>query len=170
MRDVIGVFASLSLVCVRAFAAQSADMGHAQHHHAMSEMPVHRAPIEISINPEARVSVALGAPMPAHNVCGGPITLPVRIINDSFITASLEARLVGNVPSGVKVNFNPAPLTGQSEERRQITITLAEPGTKDLTISFKAHNDIPDLGGRDRVHFLMKCEAPAAGTRLGRRK
>lgn len=133
-------------------------------------MHVHRAPIEISINPEARVSVALGAPMPAHNVCRRPIALPIRIINDSFITASLEARLVGNVPSGVTLGFHSAPLSGKSEERRQITIILTQPETKDLTISFKAHNDIPDLGGRDRVHFLIKCEAPASGRRLGRRK
>jgi hypothetical protein len=28
----------------------------------------------------------------------------------------------------------------------------------DLTIAFKAHNEVPDLGGRDRVHFLMRCQ------------
>lgn len=159
MRNRISALAIVTLVCELAFSARAAEMGRDHHHHAMPEMSVQRAPIEISINPEARVSVALGARMPAHNVCGRPIVLPVRVVNDSFITASLEARLVGNVPSGVTVDFHPAPLSGQSEERRQITITLAKPGTKDLTISFKAHNDIRDLGGRDRVHFLMSCES-----------
>ena len=164
MRSGIGAIAAFSVVWAPPLVAQTVDMGH-DHHHAMSNMSMHQAPIEISINPEARVSVALGAPMPGRNTCGQPITLPVRIMNDSFITASLEARLVGNVPSGVTLGFHPAPLSGKSEEQRQITITLAEPGTKDLTISFKAHNDIPDLGGRDRVHFLMKCEAPASSAR-----
>jgi transposase len=27
----------------------------------------------------------------------------------------------------------------------------------DLTIVFRAHNQIPNLSGRDRVHFLMRC-------------
>lgn len=164
MRSRIGAILVFSLVWAPPLAAQSADMGH-DHHRAMSNMSVHQAPIEISINPEARVSVALGAPMPARNTCGQPITLPVRIVNDSFITASLEARLVGNVPSGVTIDFRPKPLTGQSEDERKITIFLTEPGTKDLTISFKARNDIPDLGGRDRVHFLMKCVAPVSSPR-----
>lgn len=164
MRSRIGAISVFSLVWAPPLAAQSADMGH-DHHRAMANMSMHRAPIEISINPEARVSVALGAPMPARNTCGKPIILAVRIMNDSFITASLEAHLVGNVPSGLTIDFHPEPLTGQSEDERQITILLTEPGMKDLTISFKARNDIPDLGGRDRVHFLMKCQAPASSAR-----
>ena len=149
MRSRLGMFAAVTGVAALALPAQPADMDH--HHH------VAHAPIEISINPEARVSVALGAPIPVRNPCRRPITLPVKIMNDSFITANLEARLVGSVPAGLTLDFRPAPLSGNQEDWRTLTITLAEPGTKDVTISFKAHNDIPDLGGRDRVHFLISC-------------
>ena len=31
------------------------------------------------------------------------------------------------------------------------------PGTVDLTVAFRTHNEIPDLGGRDRIHFLIVC-------------
>ena len=41
--------------------------------------------------------------------------------------------------------------------RRTLHITLARPGPTDLTIAIRARNEIPDLGGRDRVHFLMRC-------------
>ena len=78
-------------------------------------------------------------------------------MNDSFITARLEAHLIGNAPSGLELKFRPAPLSGKSEDWRTLTITVAEPGIKDVTISFKAHNDIPNLGGRDRIHFLIGC-------------
>lgn len=135
--------------------AWAAGMEH--HHHG--EAPAPRAPIEIAINPEARVSVSLGAPMPKHPPCGRPIGLPVRIANDSFITARLEARLMGNVPGGVRLDFRPAPLSGGTEDWRELILVLSEPGLKDITISFKAHGDSPDLGGRDRVHFLIGCKA-----------
>lgn len=157
MRSRLAMLVAVTGVMALALPAQPADMDH--HHHAAHALPmsVRHAPIEISINPEARVSVALGTPIPIRNPCRRPITLPVKIMNDSFITANLEARLVGNVPEGLTLDFRPVPLSGKQEDWRTLTITLAEPGTKDVTISFKAHNDIPDLGGRDRVHFLISC-------------
>jgi hypothetical protein len=34
----------------------------------------------------------------------------------------------------------------------------------DLTIAFRLANEAPDLGGRDRIHLLMRS-LPDAGTR-----
>jgi hypothetical protein len=48
-------------------------------------------------------------------------------------------------------------LQGVPEELRMLHLTLTKPGVTNLTIAFKAHNEIPDLGGRDRVHFLLRC-------------
>ena len=157
MRSRLGALVAIASVTAFALPAQPAGMDH--HHHGADARPVsvRHAPIEISINPEARVSAGLGAPIPVRNPCRRPVALPVKVLNDSFITARLEARLVGNVPAGLTLDFRPAPLSGNQEDWRTLTITLAEPGTKDVTISFKAHNDIPDLGGRDRVHFLISC-------------
>jgi hypothetical protein len=115
------------------------------------------APIKITINPEARVSVALAGELPPPARCGIATDLPVKIVNQGFVTAQLEAELVGNAPAGVTLDFHPAPLKGLPEELRALRIVLSQPGPMDLTIAFKAHNEIPDLGGRDRVHFLMSC-------------
>jgi hypothetical protein len=32
--------------------------------------------------------------------------------------------------------------------------------SRDVTVAFRAKNDISDLGGRDRVHFLVRCQEP----------
>jgi hypothetical protein len=115
------------------------------------------APIKITINPEARVSVVLAGELPPPAPCGMAANLPVKIVNQGFVTAQLEAALVDNAPAGVTLDFHPAPLKGVPEELLALRLVLAHPGPMDLTIAFKARNEIPDLGGRDRVHFLMTC-------------
>lgn len=115
-----------------------------------------KAHISITINPEARVSVGRGSePVPEAGP-DGTVELQLHIINHGFLTAPLEARLVGLVPEGAKVDFAPQPLTGAREEQRLLRVRLARPGLADVTISFRAMNDMIDLGGRDRVHFLLR--------------
>lgn len=117
-------------------------------------------PITVTINPEARVSVTMAGALPPPAPCGTAADLAVMIVNRGFVTVRLEAELVGDAPEGVKLDFGSAPLTGVPEEQRVLRITLAKPGTTDLTVAFRAHNEAPDLGGRDRVHFLMDCLTP----------
>jgi hypothetical protein len=114
-------------------------------------------PITITINPEARVSVVLTGPMPAPVACGSATDFSIRILNQGFVTSRLEAAFVGDVPEGVSLDFQPARLKGVREEVRHLRIILTKPGSIDLTIAFRADSEIPDLGGRDRVHFLMRC-------------
>ena len=128
------------------------------HHHVMEAASPNDPPIKITINPEARVSVVLVGALPPPAPCGTASDLAVRIVNQGFVTARLEAELVGDAPADVALDFHPEPLTGAPEELRQLHITLMKPGTRDLTVAFKTHNEIPDLGGRDRVHFLMRCQ------------
>ena len=64
---------------------------------------------------------------------------------------------MGNTPAGVTLDFHPEPLKGVPEELRNLRITLTKPGLTDLTVAFRVHNEVPDLGGRDRVHFLFRC-------------
>jgi cell division septation protein DedD len=130
------------------------------HDHRAMEMGVgspNDAPIKITINPEARVRVALAGELPSPAPCGIATDLPVKIVNQGFVTAQLEAELVDNAPTGVTLDFHPAPLKGLPEEMRSLRIVVAQPGPVDLTIAFKAHNEVADLGGRDRSHFLMRC-------------
>jgi hypothetical protein len=114
-------------------------------------------PIKITINPEARVSAALAGALPPSTICGRPVEFRVWIVNQGFVTSRLEARLVGEVPAGTVLDFHPEPLKGVPEEQRTLRLTLTAPGPTDITISFRSQNNAPDLGGRDKVHFLMKC-------------
>ena len=113
--------------------------------------------IQITINPEARVSVALAGALPRPVPCGTAADFSVKVLNQGFITSRLEAEFVGDAPAGVNLDFHPAPLKGVREEFRHLRVTLTRPDPTDLTITFRAHNGVPDLGGRDRVHFVMHC-------------
>lgn len=128
-----------------------------EHMHTHEAASPQDPPIRITINPEARVSVALGGTLPPAVTCGRAADLLVRIVNQGYVTSRLEAEFVGDPPPGVRLDFHPEPLRGLPEELRQLHITLTKPGPTDLTIAFRAHNEIPDLGGRDRIHFLMAC-------------
>jgi hypothetical protein len=127
-------------------------------HDHESQGPSHNgALIRITINPEARVSVTSADSLPASVPCGFAAEIPVRIVNQGFLTSRLEAKLVGAVPSGVTIEFHPEPLQGVPDEVRKLRIMLEKPGLTDVTVSFKLSNGTSDLGGRDRVHFLMRC-------------
>ena len=111
----------------------------------------------MTINPEARVSVAMVGAVPPAVTCGSALELPVEVVNQGFVTAPLEVALVGNVPAGVTAYLDSEPLKGVPTESRVLRVTLMQPGQTDITVAFRARNEIPDLGGRDRVHFLVEC-------------
>jgi hypothetical protein len=115
-----------------------------------------QAPVEIKINPESRVSVSLAGPWPPPVPCSTAVSIPIEVLNLGYLTAQLEAQLA-DAPPGASLQLQSDPLKGTPEETRILKITLTNPGPSDLTISFKAHNGAPDLGGRDRIHVLMRC-------------
>jgi hypothetical protein len=114
--------------------------------------------IVVTVNPEARVSSVLTGSWPPRIACGKPVELPVKILNQAFLTARLEARLVGQLPAGVALEFDRRPLSGAPEELRTLRIALPIAAAVDLTVAFRAPAEIPDLGGRDRVHFVLRCQ------------
>jgi len=116
------------------------------------------APIRVTINPEGRVSVSIVGEMPPPAPCGTPVEVGVTVVNLGFITGRLEARLVGVLPAGTALEFPSEPLKGVPQETRFLRITLKTPAPTDLTIAFRLRNEIPDLGGRDRIHMLMRCK------------
>lgn len=137
--------------------AQEHDHEHHHDHAAMSVGAVEAATLTITINPEARVSVMRTGELPAAVECGKALEVPVAIANQGMVTAPLEASLVGSVPEGVVLEFSAEPLKGTAEERRALRLTLTKAPLVDVTVAFRAKNDIPDLGGRDRVHLLVRC-------------
>ena len=151
MRNVLAATALFLLPLV----ARTQDDMH--NHPGMGAVSPDDPPIKITINPEARVSVVLAGTLPAPVPCGKTADWPVKIVNQGFVTSQLEAGVVGDVPPEVTLDFHPAPLKGVPEEVRVLHLTLTKPGVIDLTLAFRAHNENPDLGGRDRVHFLLRC-------------
>jgi hypothetical protein len=113
--------------------------------------------LTITINPEARVSVKRTGELPPAAACGRALEVPVAIVNQGRITAGLEATLVDSVPAGVTLEFAADPLQGTADESRLLRLTLTSEPVVDVTIAFRAKHDKPDLGGRDRVHLLVRC-------------
>jgi hypothetical protein len=72
---------------------------------------------------------------------------------------------VGEVRNNVNLDFEPSPLKGVPEEIRNLRITLKTPDPTDVTLAFKLVNETPDLGARDRIHFLMHCLETRRGER-----
>jgi hypothetical protein len=115
-------------------------------------------PIVITINPEGRVSAAIAGALPPPAAYGAPIELAVAVVNQGFSTGRLEARLVGSPAAAATLDFHPEPLKGAPLERRILRVTLTGGAPTDLTIAFSLRNESPDLGGRDRVHMLLRGE------------
>jgi hypothetical protein len=115
-------------------------------------------PIVVTINPEGRVSAMIMGALPPTVACGVPVELTVAVINQGFSTGKLEARLVGNPAAAATLDFHPDALKGAPLEKRSMKITLTGAAPTDLTIAFSLRNESPDLGGRDRIHMLLRGE------------
>lgn len=148
---------AIALAASELALAHAQDHGHRHGHHPTETSASSEAPIKITINPQARVSVSRGGELPPAAACGHAMELPVKIVNQGFVTTSLEASLVDSVPESIGLEFPMEPLKGTREERRILRVTLKKPGLLDITIAFRARNDISDLGGRDRIHLLIRC-------------
>lgn len=134
------------------------DDEHMHDHHLTEGASANEPTIKITINPEARVGVTLAGALPQSAPCGTVTELRVKIVNQGFVTAPLEARLIDSTPEDVAMEFPAEPLKGIREEHRVLRLTLKKPGPLDVTVAFRAKDGLPDLGGRDRVHFLMSCQ------------
>jgi hypothetical protein len=120
------------------------------------------AHIVVSINPEARVSVTLAAPLPSPSACGSNTALNVKVINQGFITAALRASIVGEDAPRISLHMDSVRLSGKAEESRMLHLLPLGPDPVDVTIAFSIDKSIGDLGGRDRVHFVVRCLADSA--------
>jgi hypothetical protein len=127
---------------------------HAHHHGAP---PPGDAPLVVTINPEARVSVVIGAPMPPPPPCGTATELKVKVINHGFVTAPLKAEIVGDGNQSVELHMDSTKLSGEPEDSRVLHLTALGPDLADVTIAFSIDTNIGDLGGRDRAHVLVSC-------------
>jgi|GEM_PF-1231486 len=148
---------------VLCFGAWAADEDHAHHHDPTGAPTASDAPIQVTINPEARITVKRGGAMPSPSICGTPTEVAVKIVNQALITARLQAELVGSVPTEVLLEFPTEPLKGVAVEARSLRIILTHPAPTDLTVAFRAEKQIPNFGGADRAHMVpMRAEVHSA--------
>jgi hypothetical protein len=149
---------TLKAVCACVSAAVAAQSPHETGSHAPAASGA--ATLQITINPESRVSVTRTGELPAPATCGTPLVIPVAIVNHGFFTGTLEVTWAGSPVEGAALSWDPLPVSGAPQETRMLHVTWAQPGPVDVTIAFKARGDRPDLDGRDRVHLLLTCLAP----------
>src|SRR5262249_30812631 len=94
----------------------------------------------------------------APSACGSATALKVKVINQSFITAPLRAAIVGDGARYISLHMEGTRLTGKAEDNRTLHLIPLGPDPVDVTIAFSIDKNIGDLGGRDRVHFLLRCQ------------
>lgn len=143
-----------TMVLLMPHFAGAVDDPHAHHRHATEP---DGSPILVTINPEARVSVRLVAALPPAPVCGSALDIAVKVVNQGYVTAPLQVFWLSEPPPGASLTLLGDSLSGAAEERRILRVTLTNPELTDVTIGFNTRNNIPDIGGRDRVHFLLNC-------------
>lgn len=132
-------------------------LAHGQgHHHGHSAAEADGAHIIVTINPEARVSV-VRQKTPAPQSCGERQSLLVKVVNQSFVSAPLQARIVGDGGRYVALHFESTRLHGGREETRTLHLVPRGPDPADVTIAFSISRETGDLGGRDRVHLFVRC-------------
>jgi hypothetical protein len=128
--------------------------GHSHRHEAEA---VSDAQIVITINPEARVSAAVNAPLPKPPACGSVIELEIKIINQGFVTAPVRASIIGSGSRLVELHMDAAKLSGNREDTRKLHLIPFGEDVADITVAFSIDNNVGDLGGRDRVSLLVRC-------------
>lgn len=115
------------------------------------------APIAVTINPEARVSVArtgvpLGEPKP-----GEWHTIDFAVINEGFVTGSLaiEAEPV----FGAQLDLPVHELTGEHHQDAAFRIRL-DTSAVDVTLTFRALTALGGLAKHSAIHFLLRSDSP----------
>lgn len=155
MRRCLPLFVFAAMLGGTAYGQQSDHM----HHHEGAPSSGD-AQIVVTINPEARVSVARGVALPPPTKCATPITLVVKIFNQGSVTAPLIATIVGSGAKHVTLHMESNPLTGHRDETRTLHLIPIGTDPADVTISFEIAHNIGDFGDHDRVNFLVRCINP----------
>ena len=132
--------------------------GRAGAREAIQRVLTSKAVLEVTINPEARVSVhRTPTPLPSPT-CGKPFPLLIRIVNQAGATSDLRVRASHPSTAALVEIQPPEPrLAGASVEYRALRLSLLHGGTTDITLVFDAGPGTEDLGNRATVSLLLRC-------------
>jgi len=116
-----------------------------------------RAPLQVTINPEARVSVVHTTSPPPHLSCGRAAPWLVRLVNQGRVTSALKATVLGDEAGLVHVRQAIDRLAGASVEYRVLTMTVTTTKPLDVTIAFDVGRGTDDLALRSQLSLLVRC-------------
>jgi hypothetical protein len=109
--------------------------------------------VQVTINPETRVSVE--ALTPIGRTCGGNPPRLVRILNHGFATSTL--RVVGKPPGVGVLRLSGSRLSGARVEYRLLEVSVPMGQSVEVLATFTAGASTVDLGGRGTLPLLLTC-------------
>lgn len=118
-----------------------------------------KAALEVTINPEARVSILrTQAPLNMPQ-CGKSGAWLVRIINQGFVTAGLSFQSVAPL-SAKLLSLEPVTprLTGAAVEYRALHFMMNETHQMEVTLGVDAGPATSDIGERAKLPLLLQCK------------
>lgn len=127
------------------------------------------AALALSVNPEARIYATVEQHALHACTVGTTLPLPVAVLNTGYVTAPIQPILLAPADGSVELTWDAMPLSGEDREDRILGVIAHVEGFIDITVGFSFPCEPPDLGGRDRLAFLVKSSSgrkATAGTEL----
>jgi hypothetical protein len=144
------VFSATELEALRSALAGAPGAG------SPDKLLAEKVSIEITINPEARVSARRVARALTMPTCNDSVSWLVRIVNQGALTSRINADVIGT--SAIKLeSLDGGRLTGAAVEYRTLRLRMTGADLADATLVFNAGPGTWDLGGRSGVPILLRC-------------
>lgn len=115
------------------------------------------APIAVTINPEARVSVVRTTARISEPKPGEWHTIPVAVINEGFVAGSLS--IEADPVRGIQLDLPVHDLTGERHQDAVFRVRL-EARVVDVTLTFRAVAALGGLANHSTIHFLLRSDWP----------
>lgn len=119
--------------------------------------------LALAVNPESRVYATVEDHAIFTATRHETLWIEVAVANSGYVTAPVAVSLIAPADGSATLIWSGSPLSGSSREVRSLGIITKVTGLIDLTITFSLPSEPPDLGGRDRVHLLVRSDDCRAG-------
>lgn len=113
------------------------------------------APIAVTINPEARVSVARTSAPLTELTPDDWHTIDVTVVNDGFVTGPLT--IEAEPPNGIYLDLPVHELTGERRQDAAFRVRFNAAAVLDVTLTFRALTALGGLANHSTVHLLLRA-------------
>ena len=115
-----------------------------------------KAPISVTINPEARVNVARTATRVEPVASGHWHPIDLTIVNDGYVTGQLV--IESDPVPGVELDLPPHDLTGEPRQEGAIRVRFDSPTIVNVTLNFRALGALGGLATHSAMHLLLRSQ------------